>query len=258
MKPVLVALWIVAGFGADAARAELHLGGGLEYFDWREDTTPEVRETGPIVAFHASWTEDKSSGMVFGAKGRIWAGSVDYDGADLGTNQPLSGTTDYFGLGGEGQLRFRRTVGANHLDLLLGLGWEYWLRQLTRLQSEEYTLLSVRVGAEIGPGGKGAGFLAGIAVKYPIYVHEDANFDEIGARNNPILKPKGAVSATAHMGYRLDSKWQITGYYESVWLRASDAVFVDFPSGSALPAGFYYQPESHMNVLGLRLEYQLQ
>ena len=27
--------------------------------------------------------------------------------------------------------------------------------------------------------------------------------------------------------------------------------------GSALPAGFYYQPESHMNVLGLRLEYQL-
>ncbi len=257
MKRVLVAVWIVAGLGTNAARAELHLAGGLEYFDWREDTTPEVRETGPVVAFHASWTEDKASGVVFGAKGRIWTGSVDYEGASLVTNQPLSGTTDYFGLGGEGQLRFRRVAGANQLDLLLGLGWEYWLRQLTRSQSEDYTLLTLRAGAEVSPSGKGKGFLAGIAMKYPFYVYEDGNFDEIGARNNPILKPKGTLSATAHMGYRLDNKWQIIGYYESIWLRASDPVYVDFPSGAALPAGFYYQPESHMNVLGVRLEYQL-
>ncbi|MFN0314098.1 MAG: hypothetical protein ACKVQA_03545 [Burkholderiales bacterium] len=137
MKHVLVALASVVGFGIHSAHAELHLGGGLEYFDWREDTTPQVKETGPVAAFHVAWTQDKSSGMVFGAKGRVWTGSVDYEGADLVTNQPLSGTTDYFGL------------------------------------------------------------------------------------------------------------------------QASDPVYVDFPSSSALPAGFYYQPESHMNVVGLRLEYQL-
>jgi hypothetical protein len=257
MKQVLVALATVVGLGIQSANAELHLGGGLEYFDWREDTSPQVKETGPVAAFHAAWIQDKSSGVLFGAKGRVWTGSVDYEGASLVTNQPLSGTTDYFGLGGEGQLRFRTAVRGNHLDFLLGLGWEYWLRQLTRSQSEEYTLLAARAGLETSPGEKAAGLLAGIAVKYPFYVYENGNFKDIGARNNPILKPKGTASATAHLGYRLDNKWQIVGYYESVWLRASDPVYVDFPSGSALPAGFYYQPESHMNVFGLRLEYQL-
>ncbi len=256
MKRWLWSVAIAAGMSTAPAYAEFNIGGGLEYFDWREDTTPQVTETGPLIALHINYVGDKPSGILFGGKGRLWTGSVNYEGSTLITNQPLSGTTDYAGIGGEGQLRFRSEAGPYRVDLLLALGMDAWERRLTSIQSEDFFVLSTRLAAEFAPSGNGRGLLSGVGIKYPFYVRENAHFDKLGARNNPTLEPKGALSASAHVGYRIDSKWQVIGYYESIWLRESAAVFVD-SSSSSLPAGFYFQPTSHMNVLGVRVEYRL-
>jgi hypothetical protein len=257
MKRFVVAVLSSLAFQAFPSQAETQLGVGLEYFDWSETTTPQVKETGPLLSLHASYVEDKTEGIVFGAKGRLWLGSVDYEGATLITNQPISGTTDYSGIAGEGQIRWRSPAGANHLDVLFGLGFDYWVRKLTRDQSEEYTVLAARLAVESSPN-KESGLLAGVGVKYPFYVSENGNFKDVGATNNPTLKPKGALSATAHLGFRIDRRWQIIGYYESIWLDESDPVFVNFPSGASLSSGFYFQPESRMNVIGIRVEYRIQ
>lgn len=251
--------WSVVLLGAlntGPAMAELTLGGGLEYLDWREDTRPEVKETGPLLSFHIAFTEDKSQGLVFGAKGRFWAGRVDYEGATLQTNQPISGTTDYAGASGEGQLRFRSPTGPHRLDLILGLGIDTWERQLTSIQSEDYLVLSGRLAFELSPASQDRGLLAGLGLRYPFYVREDAHFDDIGARNNPTLEPKGRVSLTAHLGFALDKRWRLIGYYETIYFDESDPVFADF--GSSSLTGHYVQPTSHMDVIGIRLEYRIQ
>lgn len=240
-----------------SARAELTVGGGVEYFDWREDTQPEVKETGPIFGFHFGWISEAPTGLAFGAKARVWLGTVDYEGALLATNAPVTGTTDYFGVSGESQLRARGSGGGQRFDHLLALGLDQWDRQLTRDQSEQYTAVSVRLGFETMPESGCRGLLAGLGVRYPFYIHENANFDDIGAENNPSLRPKGRVSPTAHLGFQINKTMRVLAYYETFWLDDSDFVFVRFPSQSSLPSGFYYQPASDMNVVGVRFEMRL-
>jgi len=241
-----------------AAWAEAHFGGGIEYFHWEEATRPVVEEKGPVFALHLAYAQDKASGALLGLRGRVWAGTVDYDGALLATNTPISGTTDYFGLDGEVQGRMRSVTGGQRIDGILALGVDSWNRQLTRDQSEQYLVLSLRLGFEIEPDGRRRGLLAGLGVNYPFYVYEDANFDDIGALNNPTLRPKGRVGYSAHLGFQIDERWRVLGYYDVMRLKASSAKFVDFVPASGLTDGFYYQPDSDMTVFGLRVEYRLQ
>src|SRR5262249_13677749 len=58
------------------ARAELTVYGGVEYFDWRESTTPSVTETGPLLLGGLIWQQDRDRGVLFGYRGEIYAGSV--------------------------------------------------------------------------------------------------------------------------------------------------------------------------------------
>src|SRR5262249_3416850 len=89
------------------ARAALTVYGGVEYFDWRESTTPSVTETGPLLLGGLIWQQDRDRGVLFGYRGEIYAGSVNYDGADLFTGAPVQSTTQYFGVLNEGQVRYR-------------------------------------------------------------------------------------------------------------------------------------------------------
>lgn len=259
MKRCLQSLIMVLGcFAAAGTRAELQMGGGLEYFRWEENTAPVVKETGPILGFHVSYLADKRDGWLLGVQGRAWAGTVDYEGSLLATNEPVSGDTDYFGIGAEGQLRYRGVSGGQRFDGILGLGAESWNRQLTRDQSEQYTVLSVRLAFEVAPDQKRRGLLAGLGVEYPFYIYEDANFDEIGANNNPTLRPKGRVGFDAHLGVQIDAKWRVVGYYQLLRMKASDPKFVSFPNGHALASGDYFQPDSDMSIIGVRFEYRIQ
>lgn len=251
--------WVIVAAGlcvAWNARAELQMGGGLEFFRWEENTRPVVKETGPILGFHLAYVEERDSGILFGVKGRAWAGTVDYEGATLAGSQPVSGDTDYFGVGAEGQLRLRGRAGGQRFDGIFGLGIDTWNRQLTRDQSEQYTVFGVRLGFDLAPENKRRGLIAGLGVKYPFYIYEDANFDEIGANNNPHLRPKGRVSFDAHLGVQIDERWRVVAYYDSIRMKASDPVYVDFRAGSGVPAGDYLQPDSDMSIIGVRFEYR--
>ena len=61
---------------AAAARAELTVFAGVEYFDWQEDTSPSVQETGPLLAGGLIWMQDKQQGLLFGYRGEIYFGQV--------------------------------------------------------------------------------------------------------------------------------------------------------------------------------------
>lgn len=252
--PVMLAACMVAG----GARAEVQFGGGIEHFHWEEATSPTVEERGPILSLRIGYTQDKASGALVGLRGRMWAGTVDYDGALLATNQPISGTTDYFGVGGDAQLRLRGVQSGQRVDGILALSVDTWNRQLTRDQSEQYFVLGVKLGFEIEPEGRRRGLLAGLGVNYPIYVSENANFDDIGGLNNPILRPKGRAGITAHLGFQIDERWRVALHYEEMRFKASPSRFVAFAPSSGQSDGFYFQPDSDMTLIGLRVEYRLQ
>ena len=88
------------------ARAELTVFAGVEYFNWQEDTTPSVKETGPLLVGGLIWIQDKEQGLLFGYRGEIYFGQVNYNGADQ-SGAPVTTNVDYFGLLNEGQLRYR-------------------------------------------------------------------------------------------------------------------------------------------------------
>src|SRR5690348_9614660 len=129
MKKALAWGMVVLGLGlSPLARAEWSVFGEVERFKWSESTTPSVTETGPMLGLGVRWRQDRPVGLGFGYEARAYGGSVDYKGSLLFSGAPITGTTDYHGLRQEGQLTYRfRGPG----ELLLGVGYDYWNRQLT-------------------------------------------------------------------------------------------------------------------------------
>ena len=250
----LAACW--AGFAlacaaAAPATAELSASLGIEYFRWKEDTTPAVKETGPMLALGLAYTQDKDDGLLFAYRGRAYFGDVDYEGAFLFSGAPASGTTRYSGISNEGQVRWRGPVPGRpeyYVDYVMALGWETWRRRLSSIQKEDYDVAFVRIGAELALR-NGERWMVGGGVKLPVYVREDAHLTDIGFDRNPALKPGRAASLYANVGYNIDEKLRVSAYYDGYEFRDSPAVDV---SPFAV-----YQPASTMSVIGLKLEYRL-
>ena len=240
---VLLSLLAASG----AARAEWETNVKVEHFRWAESTQPGVTETGPRFGIGAAWTQNKDSGLLFGWRGELYGGSVQYSGAQLfPPNNPVSGTTEYSGIINELQARYRTAGGG--AALFAGLGLDYWNRQLTDIQSEEWWVTFVRLGGELGNRSR-SGFFAGAGVKYPIYVVEDAHLDDIGFDQNPKLYPGRTASFYGELGYRFARQWTLTGYYDSYRFKQSP--------GESVTAGgvpfIVFQPESKVDTFGLRL-----
>jgi hypothetical protein len=239
---VLLSLAAASG----AARAEWETNVKLERFRWAESTQPGVTETGPRFGIGAAWTQNRDSGLLFGWRGELYGGSVHYSGAQLfPPNNPINGTTEYTGIINELQAIWRFDGGG---ALLAGLGLDYWNRQLTDIQSEEWWVTFVRLGGELGNRSRN-GFFAGAGVKYPIYIVEDAHLNDIGFDQNPKLYPGRSPSFYAELGYRFTRQWSLTGYYDSYRFKQSP--------GESVTAGgvpfIVFQPESKVDTYGLRL-----
>jgi hypothetical protein len=251
----LTGIWVGALLGAVAvgAKAELSVSTGIEYLNWAEDTSPKVTEKGPLFAFGLNWTQDKSDGPLFAYRGKIYLGSVDYEGADLVTNAPLSGSTEYTGMEHEAQIRLRKVRGDYTFEPLLGVGINTWNRQLSSIQKELYVVGYARAGVEFKRS-EAKGIDVGFGIRYPFYVDENAYFNEtFGSSNNPHLEPKGRLSAFANIGYRFTDNLQLTGYYESIKFDDSDPVIVNC---TCILSHGAYQPASTMNILGVKLQYR--
>lgn len=238
------------------AAAELGVSIGMEYFRWKEATTPSVTETGPMLALGLAYTQEKDNGLLFAYRGRAYFGDVDYKGAGLFTGAPISGTTTYTGMSNEGQLRWRAQIPDRpeyYFDYVMAIGWDTWERKLTSTQKEDYDIAFVRLGGEVALK-EGDGWIFGIGVKYPFYTHEDAHLTDVGFDSNPILKPGRGASIYGNLSFRLNQKFRMTAYYDGYEFRQSQAESVSHPISGP---GAVFQPASTMSVIGLKLEYRL-
>ena len=245
-------LAIGLGVMSPAAQAGWSVSGDVEHFKWRESTTPAVTETGPIFGLGVHWTQDRPAGWGFAYHGRLYFGSVDYDGSLLFTGEPVTGTTEYSGLRNEAQAVYRIPGSASGLELVAGLGYDYWQRALSPFQSEDYQVLYARLGGALDPRAPKAWYGAA-GIKLPLWVDEDGHFPALGFEPNPHLEPKGRVSFYAELGYRLTARLSLGAYYDSYRFGESDEVAVR-ERGSGAPASFF-QPASSADSFGLRLRY---
>jgi hypothetical protein len=232
-----------------SARAEWEANVKVERFRWAEDTQPGVTETGPRFGLGVAWTQDRDSGWLAAWRGEIYGGAVEYNGAQLfPPNNPVTGTTEYTGFITELHALYR--TGGGGAALLAGLGFDYWNRQLTSIQAEEWYVTFVRLGGEIGNRTRrGGGFFAGAGVKYPIYISEDAHLTDIGFDSNPTLHPGRAPSLYGEIGYRFAEQWTLTGYYDSYRFGKSPEERVT--AGGA--PFIVFQPASRVDTFGIRL-----
>ncbi|MEO8005498.1 MAG: hypothetical protein ABI771_11370 [Betaproteobacteria bacterium] len=239
-----------------SASAELIVNGGVEYFRWTENTSPQVKETGPMGFIGLSFLQDKDAGVLFGYRGKVWGGSADYSGANLFTNAPLTSTTDYFGINNELQARYRKAgTNGGSIDGVFGLGLDLWRRTLSTVQKEDYSIGYARVGVE-SKANYGGQWLVGLGIKYPLWTYENAHFDKIGFDSNPILHPGKQIAPYASIGYRFTPKFQLVGYYEGLRFDRSDPVVTNEVAHGLGPTSLV-QPASNMSIFGLRFEYIL-
>jgi hypothetical protein len=249
MRPVYGLLLLLM---AASARAELTVFAGVEYFNWQEETTPSVQETGPLLAGGLIWIQDREQGLLFGYRGEIYFGEVNYSGADLFTGAPATTNVQYFGVLNEGQLRYRFPLQGNeHLDAVLAAGADLWRRQFPGNQKEDWGVFYARLGAELGPRPGKPGWLAAVGLKYPVYTYENAHLTDIGFDQNPTLTPGKDWSAYASIGYRISAHWSVVGYYDSYRFQQSASVQATF-NGQQFSI---FQPQSSMDVIGVQVLY---
>ena len=227
---------------------------GLESFEWTEDTAPiEVEEWGVLLALGLAWTQRKDKGWLLAFRGRADFGDVDFYGARLfSPSVPAEGTTSYLGMSNEAQVRYRwptRTRGYS-FDLLGAVGYDFWERELSQFQQEDFQVAFLRLGVEVNPTGN-KGWMFGAGVKYPVWTEEDAHFTDLGYEQNPKLEPGLGVSAYGQVGYRFQRHLALIAYLDGYNFRESDAVFVT--QGGTTDA--FVQPASVQYNVGLRLQY---
>jgi hypothetical protein len=246
------AMGLLAAAGTPAG-AHWSTSAELERFRWAESVSPSVTETGARVALGLHWAQGGEGAWRLGYQGRLYGGSPDYRGSFLFSGAPATGTTEYFGLTNELQATHRlATAAAPHLELVAGIGWDYWERQLSAFQKEEYYVGFLRLGGRLNANAYAApGWLAAAGIKYPVYAKLDAHFRSLGFDQNPALRPGRRPSLYADIGYRFGASWSLAGYYDSYRFEASDPVIVT-ASGAQFS---FFQPKSTVDALGIRLRY---
>ena len=267
MKAILAALAAAAAtLGSAAAHAGWYVNGDVEYFRWAESTNPGVTETGPMLGIGGGYRQLRPEGWQLGWRARLYFGSVDYNGALLSTNQPATGTSQYTGLVNEAQAIYRLPGNANGMEVVSALVLDYWNRQLSADQREEYWVASLKLGLNFDRR-EAKGWFGGGGVKYPFWTRQDAHLTDIGFSANPHLEPQGTLSLYADVGYRFTRRWSLAGYYDSYRFDESDATqrlinpAIQGCSGVAPdPAGGcrLFQPQSRQDSFGLRLQYSFE
>ena len=236
-----------------SAHAGWSLSGDVEYFRWEESTDPMVRETGPRYGISWEFLGERPAGWQFAYRGQFRRGTVDYDGAFLFSGLPTTARVRYTGLVNEVQGIYRMPASRLGLEFVGGLGWDYWERNILPDQREDYSLIFVRLGLNLDRR-EARKWFGGGGFKLPIYVSENARFDELGFEQNPRLHPEGRWSLYAQAGYRFTPSWSLIGYYDSY--RFAESKPVAMTSGAT--TFFFVQPQSRMDTFGLRVRYSFQ
>lgn len=253
-KRIFAATFIASAIFSTSVNAAWDTGVSLEHYSWKEDITDPaqtLKESGPRYAIHLNWTKNGDQGFLFGYRGKIYFGRVDYDTFTQLTNTPVKTNTQYSGTAHEGQLIYRSDAGNYKLDYVGGLGWDYWRRTVDSDQIEDYSILYLRGGLNLDQPGRRAGFHGGGGLKYPFWTAEDAHLKSQGYYSNPIITPGKNISLYAELGYRINNHFDVIGYYDSWRFNKSNIV----TSTDNMGTWSIWQPKSSMDALGLRAMY---
>ncbi len=231
------------------AQFNVHL--TLEHFRWNEYTegTELLEERGPLFGIGISAVKPLNPKLDFEGRGRLFFGTVDYDGAVFaadGSSIPYKSDTLYRGIELEGDLATTIPTSSG-LDLrpFAGLGLRYWLRSLDTKSDgktgefgydEYWATFQVIAGLEA----RISSFYARGSIRAPFYNHESVDFGSGSSDVN--LEPGKRVSLAGELGYQV-SRYTIALYAESLEFSKSD--FDD-------KTGMFFQPESKARIYGLR------
>ena len=245
LSAAVTAFAVVAATGS--ARADISIAAGFENFRWKESTSPAVKESGLRWVLDLTWSQSRTApGYSVEYNLKTYVGNVDYTGALLGSGTPISGETHYRGVQNELRTIYRTAGG---VDFVLAAGWDHWRRELTAAQEETFNVLYARLGAGFGATVK-QGMFGNAGVKYPIYVREDANLNQLGFTSDPHLRPRGDFSFYGTLGYRINS-WDIMGYYDSYRFKTSNVVAVN----NGVTVFNVFQPKSRQDQVGLKVQH---
>jgi hypothetical protein len=242
-----LALWAAAANAGWSASLD------IERFKWEEATEPKVTEEGPRVGFSWEYEQLRSAGWQFAYRGQFRQGTVDYTGSFLFTGGAATARTEYTGVVNEAQGIYRFPGNPYGFELVGGLGWDLWERNILPNQKEDYSVLFLRTGVNFDARAN-QGWFGGGGLKLPFYVSENAHLDEIGFASNPRLEPQGEVSGYAQLGYRFSPQWSVIGYYDSYRFGESKSVAT---TNSGFPGTTFniFQPSSRVDTLGLRVRF---
>ena len=232
------------------AWGDLSMGIAPERFDWQEFSGGQtvVHEGGLRYSLRLNWTQDRQDRVFFGYGGKLYLGTVNYDGYNLASGAPATTTTTYSGFQNEGRFTIRFPLsGLFLLDVTTGLGWDHWSRMIES-QIEDYDIVYLKMGPRFSQKGeKGLWFAMG--GKYPLYTLENAHLTDIGFDRNPPLHPGSQLSLYANLGYRFNPLLEIVIDYDSYRFSESQREAVNWFGRPA----FVYQPASNMEIYGLQL-----
>ncbi len=243
-------------FVTSSAQAAWDVGGALEDYQWIEypdASTDTPREYGLRSALFLNWTQEGDQDLLLAWRAKFYGGTVNYDTFLQSTGAPVSTKTDYGGVVSEGQLFFRTSLGDYKLDYLGGPGLDSWRRSIRITggnQIEDYFILFFRAGLRLAKPRQVAGLHGELGIKYPFSARENVHLDSMGYTSNPWLSPGGMVSGYAELGYRINARFDVLGYYDS-WRFGRSANVIAADTAGALWR--IYQPKSNMDALGIKL-----
>jgi hypothetical protein len=245
-REIEIALTVSMGLAyAVSAHADWSASAGAEHFSWRESGSPSVKEKGLRWALDLTWAQSKEPGFSAGYNVRLYYGRVDYEGAFLFSGLPATTKVRYSGLTNEARLFYR--IAQNPLAVFAAVGWDQWERKFPAPQKESYDIYYVKAGGTYNDTVK-QGVTGSAGIKYPISTREDAHLTDIGFSNNQTIRPGKQVSLYGTVGYRFKPDWDVIAYYDSYRFKQSRVV----DAGGGF---FVFQPESKMDVVGVKAQY---
>src|SRR6266850_6192536 len=178
MRRLAPALVLLLGFRASTAHAQLTAGAGVEYFHWREETSPiRVTESGPLFAVALGLAQPGNSPVRVAYQGHGGIGIAAYRGSFLLSPRVAANATTIFAtMRHEAQARVRSP---GSLEAVGGLAFEWWHRQLSARQQEDYQTVSLAMGLERADLGS-AGWSGGGGLRLPLVIRENAHFTDLG------------------------------------------------------------------------------
>jgi hypothetical protein len=245
----LAALAVVLTLAASKAHAQLSLGAGVQYFRWSEHTSPAVTESGPLLAIALGLAQSPAAPLRVAYRGRGGIGIADYRGSFLFSPQvPATATTVFATMGHEAQLRARAPA---NLEAVGALTFDWWHRQLSARQQEDYQTLSLRISVERAERGS-RGWSGGGGLQLPLAVREDAHFTDLGYQENPSLEPGRRAGWFASLGYRFASHVSCVGTFDTFHLDRSKPVSLKSRGGAVATA---FQPATDLLFMGIGIQY---